>query len=113
MQLNPRRERGREQKLVVQLLLRKRGGQSPAVQLPLKGSESSEGSKLFYLDFFFSSFRGNRNIISGDQQRRTMRSLYGFYSSKVDRFEMKNINSRFEEFLKMYQCLPTSHKDYE
>ena len=77
------------------------------------GSESSEGSKSFYLDFFFSSFRGNRNTISGDQQRRTIRSLYGFYSSKVDRFEMKTINRRFEEFLKMYRCLPTSHKDYE
>ena len=76
------------------------------------GSESSEGSKSFYLDFFFSSFRGNRNIICGDQQKRTIRSLYGFYSSKVDRFEMKNIDRRFEEFLKMY-CLPTSHKDYE
>ena len=25
-----------------------------------------------------------------DQQRRTIRSLYGFYSSKVDRFETKN-----------------------
>ena len=25
----------------------------------------------------------------------------GFYSSKVDRFEMKNINRRFEELLKM------------
>ena len=66
------------------------------------GSEWSEGSKSFYLDFFFSSFRGNRNIISGDQQRRTIRSLYGFYSSKVNRFEMRNINRRFEEFLKMY-----------
>ena len=62
------------------------------------GSESSEGSKSFYLDFFFSSFRGNRNIIFGDQQRRTIRSLYGFYSSKVDRFEMKNINHPFAEF---------------
>ena len=67
-----------------------------------QGSESSEGSKSFYLDFFFSSFRDNRNIISGDQQRRTIRSLYGFYSSKVDRFEMKNIKRRFEEFQKMY-----------
>ena len=65
------------------------------------GSESSEGSKSFYLDFFFSSFRDNRNIISGDQQIRTTKSLYGFYSSKVDRFEMKNINRRFEEFRKM------------
>ena len=64
------------------------------------GSVSSEGSKSFYLDFFFSSFRDNRNIISGDQQRRTIRSLYGFYSSKVDRFEMKNINRRFVDFLK-------------
>ena len=66
------------------------------------GSESSEGSKSFYLDFFFSSFRDNKNIISGDQQRRTIRSLYGFYSSKVDRSEMKNIKRRFEEFQKMY-----------
>ena len=62
------------------------------------GLESSEGSKSFYLDFFFSSFRDNRNIISGDQQR----SLCGFYSSKVDRFEMKNIERRFEEFLKIH-----------
>ena len=38
---------------------------------------------------------------TGDQQRRTIKSLYGFYSSKVVRFEMKNINSRIEEFLKM------------
>ena len=76
--------------------------------------ESSEGSKSFYLDFFFSSFRDNRNIISGDQQRRTIRSLYGFYSSKVDRFEMKNINRRFEELRsENVLCLPTSHKDYE
>ena len=66
------------------------------------GSESSEGPKSFYLDFFFSSFRDNRNIISGDQQRRTIRSLYGFYSSKADRFEIKNINHRIEEILKMY-----------
>ena len=66
------------------------------------GSESSEGLKLFYLDFFFSSFRDNRNIISGDQQRRTIRSLCGFHSSKVDRFEMKNIKRRFEEFQKMH-----------
>ena len=77
------------------------------------GSESSKGLKSFYLDFFFSSFRGNRNIISGDQQRRTIRILYGFYCSKVDRFEIKNINRRFREFLKMYRCLPTSRKDYE
>ena len=56
------------------------------------GSESLEGPRLFYLDFFFSSFRDNRNIISGDQQRRIIKSLYAFYSSKVDRFEMKNIN---------------------
>ena len=76
------------------------------------GSESSEGSESFYLDFSFSGFRGNRNIIPGDQQRRTIISLYGFYSSKVDRFEMKNINRRFEEFLKMY-CVTTTHKDYE
>ena len=66
------------------------------------GSESSEGSKSLYLDFFLSSFRDNGNIISGDQQRRTIRSLHGFFSSKVDRFEMKNINRRFEEFLKMF-----------
>ena len=66
------------------------------------GLESSEGSKSFYLDFFFSSFRDNRNIISGDQQRRTLRSLCGFYSSKVDRFEMKNVERRFEEFLKIH-----------
>ena len=39
--------------------------------------------------------------MSGDQQRRTIISLYGFYSIKVDRFEMKNIYRRFEEFLKM------------
>ena len=77
------------------------------------GSESSEGPKSFYLDFFFPSFRDIRNIISGDQQRRTIRSLRGFYSSKVNRFEMKNINRRIEGFLKMYFCLPTSHKDYE
>ena len=62
------------------------------------GSESSEGSKSFYLDFFLSSFRDNRNIISGDQQIRSIRSLYGFYSNTVDRFE--NIKRRFEEFLK-------------
>ena len=66
------------------------------------GSKSSEGSNSFYLDFFSSSFRDNRNIISGDQQRRTITSLYGFYSRKVDRFEMKNISRRSEEFLKMY-----------
>ena len=66
------------------------------------GLESSEGSKSFYLDFFFSGFRDKRNIISGDQQRRTLRSLCGFYSDKVDRFEMKNIERRFEEFLKIY-----------
>ena len=66
------------------------------------GSESSEGSRSFYLDFFFSSFRGNRNIISEDQQRTTVRSLYGFCSSKVDQFEMKNINRRSEEYLKMW-----------
>ena len=65
-------------------------------------SESSEGPKSFYLDVFFSSFRDNRNTIFGDQQRSIIRSLYGFYSSKVDRFEMKNINRRIEEFLKMY-----------
>ena len=63
------------------------------------GLESSEGSNL---DFFFSSFRDKRNIISGDQQRRTLRSLCGFYSSKVDQFEMKNIERRFEEFLKIH-----------
>ena len=64
------------------------------------GSESSEGSKSFYLDFFFSSFRDNRNIISGDQQKRTIRSLYGFYSSKVDRFEMKILNVDLRNFRK-------------
>ena len=32
------------------------------------GLESSECSKSFYLDFFFSSFRDNRNIISGDHK---------------------------------------------
>ena len=41
--------------------------------------------------------------MSGDQQRRTIRSLYDFYPSKVDRFEMKDINRQFEEFLKMYR----------
>ena len=56
------------------------------------GMESLEGS----------NFRDNRNIISEDQQRRTLRSLCGFYSSKVDRFEMKNIERRFEEFLKIH-----------
>ena len=66
------------------------------------GLESSKGFKIVLFGFFISSFRDNRNIISGDQQRTTIRSLYGSYSSKVDRFEMKNINRRFEEFLKMY-----------
>ena len=69
---------------------------------PQPGLESWEWSKSFYLDFFVSSFRDNRNIISADKQRRTLRNLCGFYSSKVDRFEMKNIERRFKEFLKMY-----------
>ena len=47
-------------------------------------SESSEGSKSSYLDFFFSSFRDNRSIIAGDQLRRTIRSLAFIPAKLID-----------------------------